>query len=326
MELLGSGDRSVQQLADALPICRPAVSRHLRLLKEAGLVVEEPRGTRRIYRLHDEGVEAVRTYLERVWGDAAGRFRLVAENTRATAAAPRDDRADPARLRRRLPARPRVPDVDRGHRSAGGRPITPSRRPTTSAVVLEGRIGGRIFERTPGGIEHDWGEVTVWEPPTRLGYLWHLRRDRADATDVEIRFLDRGDGSTRVEIVHSGWERLGAEAETWRDRNHGGWATLLPHFIEAAGATGLSSERRSRALSRARRSTASENGGHASSAHGPNSRSVSTTRARSTTGSTQTNVPEPPKWPNVAGLFASPIQWGRLPSCSSGPRPQSHGS
>jgi DNA-binding transcriptional ArsR family regulator len=81
VELLAGGDRSVQQLADALPISRPAVSRHLRLLKEAGLVVEEPRGTRRIYRLHDEGVAAVRGYLERVWGDAAGRFRLVAENT-----------------------------------------------------------------------------------------------------------------------------------------------------------------------------------------------------------------------------------------------------
>ncbi|HEV8403652.1 MAG TPA: metalloregulator ArsR/SmtB family transcription factor [Candidatus Limnocylindrales bacterium] len=81
VELLGAGDRSVRELADALPISRPAVSRHLRLLKEAGLVVEEPRGTRRIYRLHDEGVEAVRAYLERVWGDAADRFRLVAENT-----------------------------------------------------------------------------------------------------------------------------------------------------------------------------------------------------------------------------------------------------
>jgi DNA-binding transcriptional ArsR family regulator len=81
VELLVPGGRSVQEIADALPISRPAVSRHLRLLKEAGLVVEEPRGTRRIYRLHDQGVEAVRAYLERVWGDAAGRFRLVAENT-----------------------------------------------------------------------------------------------------------------------------------------------------------------------------------------------------------------------------------------------------
>jgi DNA-binding transcriptional ArsR family regulator len=56
------------------------VSRHLRLLKEAGLVSNRPDGTRRLYRLHDEGIEAVRLYLEQVWGDAAARFRLAAEN------------------------------------------------------------------------------------------------------------------------------------------------------------------------------------------------------------------------------------------------------
>ena len=72
VELLGAGGRSVGELADALPISRPAVSRHLRLLKEAGLVVEEPQGTRRIYRLHDEGVEAVEAFLTQVWGDAVG--------------------------------------------------------------------------------------------------------------------------------------------------------------------------------------------------------------------------------------------------------------
>jgi len=105
-------------------------------------------------------------------------------------------------------------------------------------VVLEGRPGGRIFERTRGGVEHDWGEVTVWEPPARLGYLWHLRRDRAAATDVEIRFIGLGDSRTRVEIEHRGWERLGDEAETWRDRNVGGWTTLLPHFVAAAGRSG----------------------------------------------------------------------------------------
>jgi DNA-binding transcriptional ArsR family regulator len=81
VELLGARARSVQELADALPISRPAVSRHLRLLKQAGLVVEEPRGTRRIYQLHDEGVAALRAYVERVWGDAAARFQLIASNT-----------------------------------------------------------------------------------------------------------------------------------------------------------------------------------------------------------------------------------------------------
>lgn len=81
VELLGAGERSVQEIADVLPISRPAVSRHLRLLKGAGLVVETSRGTRRIYHLHDQGVEAVRAYMERVWGEAADRFRLIADNT-----------------------------------------------------------------------------------------------------------------------------------------------------------------------------------------------------------------------------------------------------
>ena len=80
MELLGEGGRSVQELADAMPISRPAVSRHLRLLKSAGLVIEAPHGTRRIYQLHDAGLDVVHTYLERVWGDAAHRFTLAAEN------------------------------------------------------------------------------------------------------------------------------------------------------------------------------------------------------------------------------------------------------
>ena len=81
VELLRAGDRSVQDLADALPISRPAVSRHLRLLKQAGLVTARPEGTRRLYRLHDEGIDAVRAYLESVWGDAGARFRLAASNT-----------------------------------------------------------------------------------------------------------------------------------------------------------------------------------------------------------------------------------------------------
>ena len=79
--MLADSPRSVGALAEAVPISRPAVSRHLRLLKEAGLVVEEPQGTRRIYRLHDDGLAAVQAYLTEVWGEAASRFKLTAENT-----------------------------------------------------------------------------------------------------------------------------------------------------------------------------------------------------------------------------------------------------
>ena len=80
LELLRDGDRSVQELADRLPISRPAVSRHLKLLKDAGLVTDRAEGTRRLYRLHDEGIEAVQAYVQQVWGDAAARFKLLADN------------------------------------------------------------------------------------------------------------------------------------------------------------------------------------------------------------------------------------------------------
>jgi DNA-binding transcriptional ArsR family regulator len=82
VELLGAGPRSVRQIADKLPISRPAVSRHLRLLKDAGLVVDESRGTQRLYQLHGAGVDAAQRYLDQVWGEAAARFRILAENTR----------------------------------------------------------------------------------------------------------------------------------------------------------------------------------------------------------------------------------------------------
>jgi DNA-binding transcriptional ArsR family regulator len=81
LRLLSDGEMPVRQIAETLPISRPAVSRHLRLLKEAGLVTERAQGTQRLYSLHEDGLRAVQTYLEGVWGEVAARFRLFAENT-----------------------------------------------------------------------------------------------------------------------------------------------------------------------------------------------------------------------------------------------------
>jgi hypothetical protein len=98
-------------------------------------------------------------------------------------------------------------------------------------VVLQSGVGGRIFERTSDGVEHEWGEVTLWNPPTQLAYLWHLGADRTAATEVEVRFVAQGTATTRIEIEHRGWEQLGEAADQWRDRNRVGWDTLLPHFV-----------------------------------------------------------------------------------------------
>ena len=84
LRILSDGGKPVREIADAMTISRPAVSRHLRLLKDAGMVAEQAQGARRIYHLQERGIEAVRDYLERVWGEAAARFRLVAENTEAS--------------------------------------------------------------------------------------------------------------------------------------------------------------------------------------------------------------------------------------------------
>jgi len=110
---------------------------------------------------------------------------------------------------------------------------TVSARPDVQ-VIIEPSVGGRIYERTPDGDEHDWGQVTSWEPPNRIAYLWHLRQDRADATEVEITFVaDENDG-TAVSIEHRGWDRLGARGLEGRQRNQQGWDSLLPHFQAAA--------------------------------------------------------------------------------------------
>ena len=81
LNLLGSQQLSVQQIADEMPISRPAVSRHLRVLSTAGLVVEHREGTRHLFSLHEAGLSAIREYLDRVWGESAARFTLYAENT-----------------------------------------------------------------------------------------------------------------------------------------------------------------------------------------------------------------------------------------------------
>jgi DNA-binding transcriptional ArsR family regulator len=90
LRILSGGDKPVQEIADAMTISRPAVSRHLRLLKDAGMVTERAQGTRRIYCLQERGIEAVSEYLERVWGEAAARFRLLADNTEASTSRSRD--------------------------------------------------------------------------------------------------------------------------------------------------------------------------------------------------------------------------------------------
>jgi DNA-binding transcriptional ArsR family regulator len=79
LERLRSGPRAVGELAAGLPVSRPAVSQHLRVLKEAGLVTERRNGTRRLYRVDTDGLAEVRDYLESFWTDVLAAFEAAAE-------------------------------------------------------------------------------------------------------------------------------------------------------------------------------------------------------------------------------------------------------
>ncbi len=78
-ERLADRPQAVGELASQLPVTRPAVSQHLKVLKEAGLVIDRQAGTRRIYQLDPEGVGALRAYLDQFWNRALAAFREAVE-------------------------------------------------------------------------------------------------------------------------------------------------------------------------------------------------------------------------------------------------------
>jgi DNA-binding transcriptional ArsR family regulator len=80
-ERLRAGPRPVNMLADGLPVSRPAVSQHLKALKNAGLVEERSEGVRRIYSIRREGLTELREWLDSFWGDALDAFKLEAEKS-----------------------------------------------------------------------------------------------------------------------------------------------------------------------------------------------------------------------------------------------------
>jgi DNA-binding transcriptional ArsR family regulator len=80
-ERLARRPASVGDLAEAFPVSRPAVSQHLKVLKDAGLVADTAAGTRRIYRVNRRGIEAMRNYLDQFWDRALDAFKQAAERT-----------------------------------------------------------------------------------------------------------------------------------------------------------------------------------------------------------------------------------------------------
>jgi uncharacterized protein YndB with AHSA1/START domain len=104
-----------------------------------------------------------------------------------------------------------------------------------TGCVLEGWVGGKVYETAKSGERGLWGEILAWEPPRRFVMAWHPGRDPSAPTEVELRFSAVPEG-TRVELTHRNWGRLGADAEAARARYEGGWPHVLGRcFADACG-------------------------------------------------------------------------------------------
>lgn len=99
-------------------------------------------------------------------------------------------------------------------------------------VVFEPRVGGRIYERSPDGTEHEWGEITVWKPPERVEYRWHIFLGPDKATDVSVTFTPT-DGGTTVRLENSGFEVFGDSAAERAPRVAGAWGSITQDYRDA---------------------------------------------------------------------------------------------
>src|SRR5215469_4788797 len=103
--------------------------------------------------------------------------------------------------------------------------------------AIEPRIGGRVFERAADGKETSWGTVVAYDPPHRLAFSWivgGLSPEQAQLVDISFTPEESG---TRVQLTHSGWEKLGDAAASLRERYDRGWATLIERcYAEYANA------------------------------------------------------------------------------------------
>ena len=103
-------------------------------------------------------------------------------------------------------------------------------------VVIEPRVGGRIYEERDDGETFTWGEVGIWDAPKRIVFSWHPGRDPETSQTVEVRFEAEG-GGTRVALEHRDWARYGEGVERARESYRGGWKAVLgTHFTGACEA------------------------------------------------------------------------------------------
>ncbi len=239
LDRLADEPRAVGDLAAEFPISRPAISQHLKVLKEAGLVVDRPAGNRRIYHVDPAGLHALRAQLDRFWGRVLTTFKEVVEQP--TEEAPMVPETQVTSVRTQIVVQAPVERAFRVFTEQFDR-IKPREHNLLGVdieeTVFEPRVGGHVYDRGVDGSECRWARVLAYEPPHRLliswdiDPRWRVEKDPAKTSEVEIRFVAESPERTRVELEHRHLDRHGEGWEAERDgvAADQGWPLYLRRF------------------------------------------------------------------------------------------------
>lgn len=243
-ELLARQPSPVGTLATQLPVSRPAVSQHLRVLLDTGLVSVEQRGASRVYAVDRSGLAELRDWLDNMWDETLDAYEAAAAKEQAN-----EHKKEQAMRLSRTPIAPVIKTRTVAlspqqafelftrrmgewwpvatHSIAGER---------VAELRFEEHVGGRLFEVRDDGTEYSWGEVLAWDPPHRFVLSWHPTLEPTAASTLEVRFEPAAAGGTELRLEHRGWEEFGADGEALRSQYEPGWDFVLRAFEEAVTA------------------------------------------------------------------------------------------
>jgi DNA-binding transcriptional ArsR family regulator/uncharacterized protein YndB with AHSA1/START domain len=234
---LAAGPLDVGGLAASMPVGRTAVSMHLRVLKNAGLVSDQAAGNRRVYHLEPDGLRRLRDHLDWYWERSLAAYQQAAEARARELSMTAEQEIVVARTERVNAPLAVAFEVFAGQQWW---PVHTHHlaHPAGREVVLEPFAGGRWFERAADGTETDWGTVLAWQPPYRLLLTWQVspdwtyEPDPARGSEIEVTFTPEGPHITRVDFTHRHLERYGLQADRMRQILDGKGAEPLHAFAQ----------------------------------------------------------------------------------------------
>ena len=241
-ERLVERPRAVGELANGLPVSRPAVSQHLKVLKSAGLVVDRQAGKHRIYQVDPDGLVALRAELDRFWNSTLTAYKAVVEKPAKEILMSTQAEATTSVQTSIVVEAP----IERAFQVFTGEfdRIKPREhnllQVEVAETVLEPHVGGYIYDRGVDGSECRWARMLAYEPPHRLvfswdiGPTWQIELDPAKTSEVEVRFIAEAPERTRVEVEHRNLDRHGEGWESVREgvASDQGWPLYLQRYAK----------------------------------------------------------------------------------------------